>query len=150
MNVAIIAVDRLREPYLREGCSLYVRRLSPYMTVTSIEVKKGEADDARVVEGKRLLAQLRDGDVVWALDRDGRALASDTLAVKIAGVERSGAHRLALLIGGAGGLDDAVLRRADFRWSLSPLTFLHEMARLIVLEQLYRAMKIGRREPYHR
>lgn len=150
MNVAIIAVDRLREPYLRDGCSLYVRRLSPYVTVTSIEVKKAEADDARAVEGRRLLAQLRDGDLVWALDRDGHALGSEQLAAKIAGVEQSGAHRLALLIGGADGLDDAVLERADFRWSLSSLTFLHEMARLIVLEQLYRAMKIGRREPYHR
>ncbi|HYK53090.1 MAG TPA: 23S rRNA (pseudouridine(1915)-N(3))-methyltransferase RlmH, partial [Candidatus Eremiobacteraceae bacterium] len=68
----------------------------------------------------------------------------------VADVERSGKRRLVIAIGGPQGLDETVLARADLRWSLSPLTFLHEMARLIALEQLYRAAKILRGEPYHR
>jgi 23S rRNA (pseudouridine1915-N3)-methyltransferase len=72
------------------------------------------------------------------------------LASRLQSVERSGTRHLALVIGGAEGLGEAVLSRANFVWSLSPLTFLHEMARLLVLEQLYRAVKINRGEPYHR
>ncbi|HKW44221.1 MAG TPA: 23S rRNA (pseudouridine(1915)-N(3))-methyltransferase RlmH [Candidatus Eremiobacteraceae bacterium] len=146
MNVSLIAVDRLRESYLRDGCALYVKRLAPMLPLRMIDVrpstKEGEAD--------ALLKQTTAEATVWALDRGGMEISSDQLATRLQMVARSGARHLALIIGGADGLGAAILARADFVWSLSPLTLLHEMTRLLVLEQLYRAVKINRGEPYHR
>jgi len=150
MNVTIVAVDKLREQYVRAGCDLYAKRLAPYGGVTIVEVRKSTAADAMAREGRSILDRIAPDDVVWALDRVGTALSSLELARKIADVERSGKRRLVLTIGGPDGLHESVLARADFRWSLSDLTFLHEIARLVTLEQLYRAAKIGRGEPYHR
>lgn len=150
MNVTIITVDKLREAYLRDGCELYVRRLAPYCAVTVEETAPALGPDARAGEGRALLKRLPPGAVVWALHREGEHLTSEDLAARLAAVEASGKRHLALVIGGPLGLDPAVLRRADFRWSLSAHTLLHEMARLLALEQLYRAIKINRREPYHR
>ena len=150
MNVAIIAVDKLREPYARAGCELYLQRLQRYFGVVVIETRKENGPSAALLEGRGILERVDDDDVVWALDRNGVALSSTDLAHRVADVERSGKRRLAIAIGGPEGLDETVLTRAGLRWSLSPLTFLHEMARLIALEQLYRAAKILRGEPYHR
>jgi 23S rRNA (pseudouridine1915-N3)-methyltransferase len=150
MNVTIVAVDKLREQYVRAGCELYAKRLAPYGGVTTVEIRKSTAADAMLREGRSILDRIAPDDVVWALDRIGKPLSSLELARKIADVERSGKRRLVLAIGGPEGLHESVLARADFRWSLSELTFLHEMARLVALEQLYRAAKIGRGEPYHR
>lgn len=150
MNVAIIAVDKLREPYARTGCALYLERLQRYFGVTVIETRKENGPGAALLEGRAMLERIDDDDVVWALDRVGATLSSTDLANRVADVERSGKRRLVIAIGGPEGLDDTVIARADLRWSLSPLTFLHEMARLIALEQLYRAAKILRGEPYHR
>lgn len=150
MNVAIVAVDKLREPYAREGCELYRERLGRYFGVSIIETRKDAGRDAVELEGRRILERIAADDVVWALDRGGTQLSSLELARALGDVERSGRRRLVVAIGGADGLDAAVVARADLRWSLSPLTFVHEMARLIALEQLYRAAKILRGEPYHR
>jgi len=150
MRVAVIAVGKLREAYVRSGCELYVKRLRPYYAVETIEVRKGSGTTTAAEEGRSILGRIEPTDVVWALDRTGDAFASPALAKRIADLERAGHRRLVLAIGGAEGLAEAVLLRADLQWSLSPLTFLHEMARLIVLEQLYRAAKIARGEPYHR
>jgi 23S rRNA (pseudouridine1915-N3)-methyltransferase len=150
MNVAIVAVDKLREPYARAACDLYLERLRRYFGVTVIEIRKETGAYAMATEGRRMLERVDDADVMWALDRTGAALSSTDLASRFGDVERSGRRRLVLTIGGADGLDASVLARADLRWSLSPLTFVHEMARLIALEQIYRAVKILRGEPYHR
>jgi len=149
MNVEIISVDKLRESYIRDGCRLYEKRLRPLMPVSVQEVRPSTARDGFDKEGAGILRHVRDDDIVWALDASGRSLSSTDLARKISDIERSGRRRLALAIGGAHGLSQAVIKRANFVWSLSALTFLHEMARLIVLEQLYRAVKINRGEPYH-
>jgi 23S rRNA (pseudouridine1915-N3)-methyltransferase len=146
MNLTILAVDKLRESYLRDGCERFAAKLAPYLPVNVIEVKPSTMG----AEGHAMLRRIDPDSVVWALDREGEMLSSPGLAQRLATTERSGRRRLTLLIGGASGLDDACLKRADFRWSLSALTFLHEMARLIVLEQLFRAVKINRGEPYHR
>lgn len=149
MNVEIIVVDKLRESYIRDGCRLYEKRLRPLMPILVHEVRPSTARDGVEKEGAGILRHVRDDDIMWALDASGRSLSSTDLAGKINETERSGRRRLALAIGGARGLSPAVIKRANFVWSLSELTFLHEMARLIVLEQLYRAVKINRREPYH-
>ena len=150
MNVAIVAVDKLREPYARAGCALYLERLRRYFGIGVIETRKETGSDAVALEGGKILERIEEDDVVWALDRVGVAMSSTDLARRLGDVERSGRRRLVIAIGGPEGLDERVLSRADLRWSLSPLTFLHEMARLIALEQLYRAAKIARGEPYHR
>jgi 23S rRNA (pseudouridine1915-N3)-methyltransferase len=146
MNVSLIAVDRLRESYLREGCALYVKRLAPLLPVRTIDVRPSTQSE----ESAALIKQIPADAAVWALDRTGTELSSEQLAARLQAVERSGTRHLALVVGGADGLGAAVLARADLVWSLSPLTFLHEMARLLALEQLYRAVKINRGEPYHR
>ncbi|MBV8280454.1 MAG: 23S rRNA (pseudouridine(1915)-N(3))-methyltransferase RlmH [Candidatus Eremiobacteraeota bacterium] len=146
MNITLIAVDKLREPYLRVGCARIGARLRPYMSVDIVEIKP----QGPQAEAASMLSRVADGSVIWALDREGELLDSPQVAQRLAGVERTGARRLTLLIGGPDGLHQSAMARADLRWSLSPLTFLHEMARLIVLEQLYRAVKINRGEPYHR
>jgi 23S rRNA (pseudouridine1915-N3)-methyltransferase len=146
MNVTLLAVDRLRESYLRDGCALYIKRLAPLLPVRTIDVRPSTPSEESIA----LLKQIPADTTVWALDRTGIELNSEQLASRLQTVERSGARHLALVIGGAEGLDAAMLTRAGLVWSLSPLTFLHEMARLLVLEQLYRAVKINRGEPYHR
>ncbi len=107
------------------------------------------SDPAKAVreEGERLLKAAGDG-MLWALDVAGTELSSEELSEKITALESRG-RPLTLAIGGTFGLAQDVLARADFVWSLSKLTFLHEWARMIVLEQLYRAAKIARSEPYH-
>jgi len=146
MHVTIAAVDKLREKYLREGCTLYQEKLKRHLPVTFAEVKTG----TKAAEGRLLLARIEPGSIVWALDREGTMLSSQELARKLHVLQTLGTRRLTLLIGGAEGLDETCFARADFRWSLSSLTFLHEMSRLVVLEQLFRAVKINRGEPYHR
>jgi len=150
MNVVIIAIDKLRESYVRDGCALYLKRLQPLLPVSLKEVRPSAGVGGAQAEGEAMLRGVGPDDRLWAVDPQGRSLSSVELAGELAGVERSGSRRLVLAIGGADGLSHAVRRRADLVWSLSNMTFVHEMARLIVLEQLYRAMKINRGEPYHR
>ncbi len=150
MNIEIIAVDKLREPYLRDGCALYQQRLQPLLPVSISELRPSAKDDGILAEGEAILRRVDSDVLLWALDQSGHNITSHELARKLSAAEQSGCRRLVLAIGGAIGLSPALRKRADFVWSLSELTFLHEMARLIVLEQLYRAAKINRGEPYHR
>src|SRR6185312_13205935 len=96
-----------------------------------------------------ILKHVKAADEVWLLDRTGKQLSSEGLAQKLDAMQTHGRSSLTLIVGGADGVPQDVLARADFSWSLSELTFLHEWARIIVLEQLYRAAKIARNEPYH-
>lgn len=100
-------------------------------------------------EADRLLRQVHEDDVVWLLDRDGDELSSEELSRMVGGITNAGTRRMTLIIAGTYGAHESLRRRSDFVWSLSRLTFLHEWARMIVLEQLYRAAKIARNEPYH-
>lgn len=150
MKIDLIALDKLREPYLREGCALYVQRLAPLLPVSMVDIKASTSEDSSTIEGEAILRRVDDDALLWALDQTGQAITSHELARRLSSAENSGCRRLVLAIGGADGLSPAVRKRADFVWSLSELTFLHEMARLIVLEQLYRAAKINRGQPYHR
>ncbi len=100
-------------------------------------------------EGEAILKLLDPTDRVWLLERSGELMSSEDLARRIERLPHEGVARLTLVIAGTFGASDALLERADVRWSLSPLTFLHEWARVLVVEQLYRAAKIARNEPYH-
>ena len=152
MKTRLIAVGKVREPYVAAALDDFRRRLQRYGGLEELEVAGGHgADPARAVreESERILRALVPGEPFWLLDRRGVQLSSVELAEKLQGLAAAGNGRLTLAIAGTYGAADALLARADFVWSLSQLTFLHEWARAIVVEQLYRAAKIARDEPYH-
>lgn len=152
MQLRLIAVGKLREPYTAQACAEFAKRLSPYYPLEIVEVRAASGTrpaDAMRDEGERLLQMLSAGDEVWLLDRTGEEFSSEDLAQKLDRVAHEGSRRLVVIVGGTYGVSSAVLQRATLRWSLSKLTFLHEWARMIALEQLYRAAKIIRNEPYH-
>lgn len=149
MSVRILAVGKKHENWVSDGIARYEQRLRKPFDVSwqllPHSAREGEA--ARVDESDRLLAKLSD-DFVVLLDERGRNVDSPELArVLQGGVER--ARSVTLIIGGAYGVDDRVRGRADFVWSLSKLVFPHQLVRLIVAEQLYRAQEIVAGRPYH-
>lgn len=146
----IVAVGKLRDPAVAAICREFQKRLAAYHRLEILEVRASSgADPARAIreEGERILRALGEGSL-WLLDRAGTELTSEALSKKIVDLERD-ASDLTLVIAGTFGVSKAVRDRAGFVWSLSKLTFLHEWARMLVLEQLYRAAKIVRSEPYH-
>ncbi|GAC1658613.1 MAG: 23S rRNA (pseudouridine(1915)-N(3))-methyltransferase RlmH [Vulcanimicrobiaceae bacterium] len=152
MNVRLIAVGKIRESYMARALDDFRLRLRPYHQLEELEVKSADGSNpGRAVadESERILKLLSPHDAVWLLERTGRQLDSVQLAAKLSETAQSGAPRLTLIVAGTFGATDELRARAQFLWSLSSLTFLHEWARVIVLEQLYRAAKIARNEPYH-
>ena len=139
MRYRIIAVGRVKDEGVRSACDEYLTRLGHYAKVEETEVK----DEARI------LGSIPEGSRLVALSRAGDAWTSRALAERTARWEMEG-RDVEFAIGGADALPAGVLGRADSTWSLSALTLPHELARLIVLEQLYRAYTIRRGEPYHR
>lgn len=151
MQIALVAVGRLR-PYYRDACDDYLRRLRRHARVAEHEVREPRAGGAAVQrreEAVRLRAQLPKGALVVALAMAGTAWSSEQLARQ---VERwkLAARPVALVIGGATGLDESLVADADVQWSLGPLTLPHELARVVVCEQLYRAFTILAGDPYHK
>ncbi len=152
MITTLIAVGKQRPTFV-EACEEYLARLRRYDGLVQHEVREGpgsaSAAEQRRAEARRLLGKVPERALVVALDRGGTGWTSEALASHL-GRWRDGAKSVALLIGGSTGLDDTVLARADHRWSLGPLTLPHQLARLVVLEQWYRAWTILRGEPYHK
>jgi 23S rRNA (pseudouridine1915-N3)-methyltransferase len=149
MELHVLAVGRLR-PGFREACDDYRRRLGRFARVVEREVRESAGGGARPDrEAEALLRGLPAGARLVALDGGGQAWSSAELARQVAGW-REQAYPVALAIGGADGHGAAVLARAAARWSLGPLTLPHELARVIVYEQLYRAFTILEGHPYHR
>lgn len=153
MRLRIAAVGRVKTKHFGDACHDYERRLRRYAKLDIVEVKdvRGRApEQAKSREGELLLDAVPKGSKVIVLDETGKLMTSRGLASKIEADAQTGAGSWTLLIGGADGHSDAVRERADLVWSLSPLTLPHELARVVVLEQLYRAMTIRRGEAYHR
>jgi len=152
MRITILAVGRLR-PYYREACDDYAGRLSRYARIDEIEVREAARAPSpgaqRTEEAARLTARRPPGSVLVALARAGTPWSSELLAERL-GEWRDGSRHVALAIGGSHGLDDALVAGSAARWSLGPLTLPHELARVIVLEQVYRAFTILRGERYHK
>jgi len=152
VNVRVIAVGKIREPYIAQALADFRRRLRPYYDLEELEIKASHGSDgARAIqeESAQILKRVDPGETLWLLDRRGTQLGSEQLAERLIVLADAGAARLTIAIGGTYGASEALRARAQFVWSLSDLTFLHEWARAIVLEQLYRAAKIARHEPYH-
>lgn len=154
MNIVLAAVGRPKDPALDDRVADYGRRIARFgVTWATTEVREVAAgrrysdDHVREREGRALLEALPGRGTLVALDRRGRALSSRQVADRI---ERWATPRLTLVIGGPLGLHATVLDAAHERWSLSPLTLPHELARLVVAEQVYRALTIVRNVPYHK
>lgn len=159
MNISIIAVGKLKEKYLKEGVAEYKKRLSSYAKIEIIEVPDEKApevlsdkemEQVKEKEGERILAKISPDTYVIALAIDGRQKTSEQLAESIDKLVTYGSSKISFVIGGSLGLSKDVLNRADEHLSFSKMTFPHQLMRLILLEQIYRAFKINRGEPYHK
>lgn len=155
MKISFWAVGKAHETYVENGVDDFTKRIANYFPVQWIvlPVPKGAGmlpeAGLKGREGEMILHSLKDGDYLVALDEGGKTLTSEGLATFIQQRANESTKHLVFLIGGAFGLDDAVLKAAKFRWSLSPLTFPHQLVRLILTEQVYRACTILRNEKYH-
>lgn len=158
MKVDIIAIGKIKEAYLREAIGEYVKRLKPYTDINIIECMEEKmpenpapAEKTKVLqkEGEKLLKAIKGQPLVVALDQQGFKMTSEELAGFIAEKTLSGKSHITFVIGGAYGLDTALKGRSDMQLSFSDFTFTHQMIRLLLAEQVYRAFKIINNEKYH-
>lgn len=158
MNMALICMGRLKEKYWRDAAAEYEKRLSRFGKWETIELpdlpepansSPAIEEQIKKKEGEAILARIRDGDIVVCLCIDGRQMDSVQLSAKLTELIDTG-RRVVFVIGGSLGLSPEVVRRAQLRLSFSPMTFPHQLARVMLLEQIYRAHKINANERYHK
>ncbi|MFV0528077.1 MAG: 23S rRNA (pseudouridine(1915)-N(3))-methyltransferase RlmH [Lachnospiraceae bacterium] len=159
LGITILCVGKIKEASIQSGCGEYVKRLGRYCKLTIIEVPDEKTPDKaseqlneqiRSTEGQKLLRYIKETDYVIALAINGSMLDSPGLAATMEELPLRGHSNLTYVIGGSLGLSEAVMKRADTSLSFSKMTFPHQLMRLLLLEQLYRAFKIIAHEPYHK
>ncbi|WP_239256268.1 23S rRNA (pseudouridine(1915)-N(3))-methyltransferase RlmH [Listeria ilorinensis] len=159
MNIQIIAVGKLKEKYLVQGINEYLKRLGAYAKVTVVEVADEKAPEVlseaemlqvKQKEGERILNKIAADTYVMALAIDGKQQSSEAFAADLDKLMTYGKSKVAFVIGGSLGLSDAVLKRADEEISFGKMTLPHQLMRLVLVEQVYRAFRIMRGEPYHK
>lgn len=159
MKITLITVGKIKEKFYRDAIDEYVKRLSRYCKLDIIEVadektpdNASEAENNRILskEGDRILSHIRDNSYVIVLAIKGKMLDSVELSRKIENLAVSGNGDITFIIGGSLGLDERVNKRANYSLSFSPMTFPHQLMRVILLEQVYRAFRISANEPYHK
>ncbi len=158
MKTRILCVGKLTERHFKDGVAEYQKRMQGYGGVEIVEVKdvraperlsEKEEEQVKKKEGEALLQKLRDDEFLVLLDIGGKAMSSEELARQVGHWKQEG-RDLAFIIGGSLGVSEEVRRRADVRLSFSPMTFPHQLMRVILLEQLYRAHRILENHPYHK
>ena len=158
MNINIVAAGKIKERYLAEGIAEFMKRLRHYAQVHILEISEEKmkenpspAEKEKILsqEGERLLRQVPDGSYLIVLDVYGKESSSEELAARIDALGLQGQSNITFLIGGAFGLSREVRAAAKERLSFSRMTFTHQMVRLLLVEQIYRAFKINRGEKYH-
>ena len=159
MNIQIICIGKLKEKYWTDAIKEYSKRLSRFANIEIVELKESllpanasPADEEKVKleEGREILKAIKDGTYVITLEILGKQLSSEELAKKMDDLGIDGRSNIAFVIGGSLGLSKEVSQRADYKLSFSRMTFPHQMMRVILLEQIYRAFKINRNETYHK
>ena len=159
MRINIVCVGKIKEKYLKLGIDEFKKRLSKYckLEIIALEDEKApenQTDKEMLIikekEGKKILSKIKDNSYVIALAIDGKNLSSEELAQTINKLGVRGVSNITFVIGGSLGLSDEVLSRADYKLSFSKMTFPHQLMRLILLEQVYRAYRINNGEPYHK
>lgn len=155
MKIQFWSIGKINEPYIKPGVEEFTSRISKYFPVewNIIPVPKNAAMlsemDLKKKEGETILAWLKKEDYLVALDEKGKQFSSEALASFIQLRANESTKNIVFLIGGAFGISDAVLKRANYKWSLSELVFPHQLVRLILAEQIYRACTILKNEKYH-
>ena len=158
MNMALICMGKLKEKYWRDAAAEYEKRLSRFGKWETIELpdlpepsnsSPAIEEQIKKKEGDAILSRIRDGDIVVCLCIDGKQMDSVQLSRKLTELIDT-SRRVVFVIGGSLGLSDDVVRRANLRLSFSPMTFPHQLARIMLLEQTYRALKIAAGERYHK
>jgi 23S rRNA (pseudouridine1915-N3)-methyltransferase len=159
LQITIVGIGKIREKYIQEGMKEYLKRLSKYVRLKIIETEDepcpdkasdAEKDRIRQKEGERLLKKIPRQGYVILLDLDGKDLSSEELAVLLEEKALEGQNKITFVIGGSLGVSEEIRQKADFRWSFSRLTFTHQLIRLLLLEQIFRACKINKGEIYHK
>ncbi|ARE89772.1 Ribosomal RNA large subunit methyltransferase H [Clostridium formicaceticum] len=159
LNIAVISVGKIKEKYLKLGIDEYSKRLSRYCKLNFIEVADekapenlslAEEENVKNKEGENIIKNIKEGMYVVVLDLKGKMLASEELAQKLQDLGIQGNSSIAFVIGGSLGLSKSVIDRADYRLCFSPMTFPHQLMKLILLEQVYRGFRIIKGEPYHK
>lgn len=159
MQITIISVGKLKEKYLVDGISEYMKRLSSYAKMEIIEVADEKAPEnlssaeelqVKKKEGERILAKISADTHVIILAIEGKQRSSEELAIMIDNLGTYGKSKVAFVIGGSLGLGENVIRRADDKLSFSKMTFPHQLMKLILVEQIYRSYRIIKGEPYHK
>ncbi len=148
--IKIICPGKIKEKFLQQAAEEYLKRLSKYTKIEIIEVKdEANLEKALKIEGEQILKHIKDNDYVITLEIKGNKLSSEALASKIEKTLMVNPN-IVLVLGGSYGLDETVSKRSDYQLSFSDMTFPHQLFRIILLEQLYRAFKIINNENYHK
>ena len=159
MKIKILCVGKLKEKFFKDAVDEYLKRMLKFADVEIIEVpdektdEKAGPNDVKIVlskEGERLMKHIKESDHVITLDIKGKKLDSPGLASYIGNTINQGKSSIAFVIGGSWGLSDSIKNRSDLALSFSDMTFPHQLMRVILLEQIYRAFKINANEPYHK
>lgn len=156
MKIKIIALGKIKEKFLKDGIQEFLKRLTPYTTIEIVELSPIEIKDENLIqkaleqEGTKILENIKPNSYVITLEILGKQLSSEDFAQKINDITISGISELVFVIGSSFGISPTVSQRANFKLSISKMTFLHQFARLLLVEQIYRAFKILKNETYHK
>ena len=159
MKITIISVGDIKEKYLREAMKEYEKRIRPYAEIEIIEIPESrlpnnpsaaQISQAMEEEGDKILAKINPRAYIFSLVIEGKQLSSEALANSVQHLTTEGYSELVFIIGGSDGLSQAVKKKAHHKLSFSKMTFPHQLMRVILVEQIYRAFKIIRNEPYHK
>ena len=156
LKIKIIALGKIKEKYLQEGIDEFLKRLTPYASVSVVEIPPVQIKDENLTnkalteEGEKILALIKPTDYLITMEISGKELSSESFANKFVELTNNGVQEVVFVIGSSCGIGKNVSERADFKMSMSKMTFLHEFARLILIEQIYRAFKIIKGEKYHK
>lgn len=159
MNIDIISVGKLKEDYLKSGINEFLKRMNTYAKISITEIpdekapenmSDAELERVKSIEGQKILAKLKESSYVIALAIEGKQLSSEAFAAQIDKLMTDGYGDITFIIGGSNGLSDEVLSRAQYLLSFSKMTFPHQLMRLILMEQIYRAFRIMNNHPYHK
>ena len=156
MKIKIIALGKIKEKFLKDGIDEFLKRLTPYASVEVVELSPIEIKDENLTdrvleqEADKILANIKPQDFVITMEIQGKMLSSEDFAEKINELTNLGTQEIVFVIGSSCGLAKKVSDRANFKLSMSKMTFLHQFARLILVEQIYRAFKIIKNETYHK
>lgn len=156
VKITVVAVGKLKERFWADACAEYVKRLSAYASIKMVEIpdrdpaKTGGEEAGRALEGKAILAAIPERSHVVLLDIGGKERSSEEIASHLNDLMLRGESSITFIIGGSCGVSSEVRARADERLSFGRITLPHNLARVVLLEQVYRAFKIMRGEPYHK